>query len=257
MKSIYQDKNFSDFWDKRAGENGEPYKEFVIDPVMFSLIGNLYNKDLVEVGCGNGYLANTFLKKGVKSLVLLDISSNNLDRAKEKVSDKTKVKFLEADIEKKIDIESHTADIVYSNMVMNEIENIQVPFSEIFRILRDGGEFVFSVTHPTWDIIEFLNQSNKIRQLGNYFRRGFAKYVMRTKDGSGVEYEVEHYQRPLSDYFNKLVEAGFVVNRIEEPEISRELLDHHPRFSEYKDHPIGLIFHAIKKQKRKKFWKIF
>ena len=56
------------------------------------------------------------------------------------------------------------------------------------------------------------------------------------------EFEVSHYQRPLSDYFNTLVEVGFRVNEMVEPELTRELLKNNPRFKEYKDHPIGLIF---------------
>lgn len=126
-------------------------------------------------------------------------------------------------------------------------------------MLRKNGTFIFSVTHPSWDLFIFAQEkvgkkSNKIRGLGNYFRRGFATYIMGADSKTnptlakkfGEEFMVEHYQRPLSDYYNQLVEAGFSVRKIIEPELTKQLLKESPRFSEYTDHPIGLIFHAVK-----------
>ena len=60
------------------------------------------------------------------------------------------------------------------------------------------------------------------------------------------EFEVSHFQRPLSDYFNAVVDAGFTVKKIVEPELTKKLLKTAPRFIEYADHPIGLIFYCKK-----------
>jgi hypothetical protein len=60
------------------------------------------------------------------------------------------------------------------------------------------------------------------------------------------EFEVEHYQRPISDYFEQLVQAGFVVKRLLEPELTAELLHNNPRFADYADNPVGLVFYCTK-----------
>ena len=258
MKSIYQNHEFAEFWNKRAGETGEIYKRLILDPIMFSLIGSLKAKRIIELGCGNGYLSPKFIKHNPKSLTMIDISKYNLNFAKEKCQD-IRINYIEQDVTRKWKIRDKSIDLIYSNMLLNEIGNIKTPIKEAFRVLEKGGIFIFSVTHPSWDLYVFAQTNfgkgvNKIKGLGNYFRRGFAKYIMRTagdkssknskKDGEG--FEVEHYQRPLSDYFNTLISAGFSIKKIVEPELTEKLLKEAPRFIEERDHPIGLIFYAIK-----------
>lgn len=258
MKSIYQDKTFAEYWNKRAWDSGEAYKLHVIDPIMFELIGNLDNKTVLELGCGNWYLSKNFIQKWVKSLILADISKYNLANAKQKCNSE-KIEYIQQDVTKKFKIESNSIDIVYSNMLLNEIEDIHTPISESYRILKKWAIFIFSVTHPSWDLYIFAQEkawikSKKIKGLGNYFRKGFAKYIMGgdNKNNPNLaekfknKFEVEHYQRPLSDYFNTLTKAGFNVKNIIEPEPNKELLKNFPRFSEYSDYPIWLIFYCIK-----------
>lgn len=254
MKSIYQNKQFAEYWNKRAGDYGEVYKRYVLDPIMFKLVNSFANKTVLELGCGNGYLAQKFIEKKVNKLILTDISKHNLAFAKQKFQN-NKIEYLEQDATKKWKVSSSSIDIVYSNMMLNEVENIKTPISESFRVLKENGIFVFSVTHPSWDLFIFAQEkagkkSKKIKNLGNYFRRGFAKYIMGSDSKTNPdlakefnkEFEVEHYQRPLSDYFDTLIKVGFKVNKIIEPELTKELLKNNPRFKEYEDHPIGLIF---------------
>jgi ubiquinone/menaquinone biosynthesis C-methylase UbiE len=260
MKSLYQYKKFASYWNKRAGNTGEIYKRLVLDPIMFDAVGSLNEKVVFELGCGNGYLALKFIKQNPKSLILADISEYNLEFAKEKCAD-PRVSFLEQDATEKWRVDSDSVDIVYSNMMLNEVENIKTPIEETFRVLKNGGIFIFSVTHPSWDLFVFAQEkagkkSNKIQGIGNYFRRGFAKFIMgidsktnpALSEEFGEQFKVEHYQRPLSDYFNQLVEANFFVRKIFEPELTEQLLEENPRFVEYKDYPIGLIFCAVKQK---------
>jgi SAM-dependent methyltransferase len=169
------------------------------------------------------------------------------------------VSFVQHDATKPWKIESAAIDIIYSNMMLNEIENITSPIREAFRVLKNGGAFIFSVTHPAWDLFEYVQEkagtpSTKVKGVGGYFRRGPAKFLMgagsktspELKEKYGKEFEVEHYQRPISDYFNALIDAGFSVNRLLEPELTEELLRHAPRFMVYAHNPIGLIFYCTK-----------
>jgi SAM-dependent methyltransferase len=259
QKSLYQNETFANYWNERAGDSGEVYKRYVLDPLMLGLLGELKGKTIVELGCGNGYLAPKLLEQDPKQIVMMDISEFNLQHAARKTKDK-RVSFLEQDATEPWKVETGTVDVVYSNMMLNEIEDIQAPIKEAFRVLRGGGAIVFSVTHPAWDLFMYAQEkagvsSNKVRGLGGYFRRGFAKFVMGSGSKTapelagkyGAEFEVEHYQRPVSDYFNALVSTGFTVNRLLEPELNEDILRHAPRFSVYADNPIGLIFYCTKR----------
>lgn len=258
MKSKYQNKKFSEYWNRRVGKSGEPYKTYVLDPIMLKLVGTFVNKTVLEIGCGNGYLAKQFLKRGSEKLILMDISKYNLEYAR-KNNNSEKIVFLEQDATKDWKLTSDSIDIIYSNMMLNEIADITMPMNEAYRIIKKNGQFVFSVTHPAWDLFVFAQEkagvkSEIMKNLGNYFRRGYASYLMGARSKTNPElaqeyktnFYVEHYQRPLSDYFNTLTDAGFLVKKMIEPKLTKQMMRKFPRFTSYLDHPIGLIFHCVK-----------
>lgn len=250
--SIYRDKTFAEYWNERAGEDGEVYKRFVLDPLLFRELGNFADKTILELGCGNGYLAKKFLEAGAEKLILADISEHNLEYASQKV-DSPKVTFLLQDATKTWQIDDRSIDVIYSNMMLNEVEDISSVCVEAYRALRAGGIFAFSATHPAWDLFIYAQQQvgvepRKVKGLGGYFRRGYAKFIMSTSDRSSghtkkrdEKFEVEHYQRPVSDYCTAVKQAGFGIEKFIEPELTKELLEAAPRFNDYSDRPISMV----------------
>lgn len=61
------------------------------------------------------------------------------------------VEFRQGDIEK-IPVTAHTADVVVSNCVLNLVPNKNAVFSEIFRVLKNGGHFSISDIVLTGDL---------------------------------------------------------------------------------------------------------
>lgn len=258
MKSKYQDPVFAEYWNRRAGSEGESFKRYVLDPIMLHHAGDLRGKTILDLGCGNGYLAQKLLKQNPKKVVLMDISEYNISYAKEKTRD-PRVEFVVADATVPWNIPSQSIDVVYSNMLLNEIENITTPIREAYRVLKPESLFLCSITHPAWYVYIVTQEkagmaSRKIQELKGYFHRGYAKYIMGSDSNTNPdlareynqEFEVEHYQRTISDYFSEFTKAEFTVRHLIEPELTEELISHSPRFTAMKDVPIGLIFIASK-----------
>ncbi len=257
MKSAYQDPQMAEFWDSISGEKGQTYKRYVVRPSMFRLVRTFRKKDILEVGCGNGYLGPIFIRAGANRVLMMDISKDNLKIAQNRNKSK-KVKFLNHDATRKWPLRPSTFDVVYSDMMLNEVKNIKVPIEESYRCLRKGGQLVIAVTHPAWDLFEYARRtfegsSPTIPEAGPYFERKYCEYIMST-NSLGAKYSehykrnfaVEHFQRPLSDYFDHLINAGFKVERLVEPELPESLLKQYPRYRKMSVHPIGLIFSARK-----------
>src|SRR5581483_10568560 len=182
QKSLYQDKTFATYWNDRAGDEGEAYKRYVLDPLMFKLVGKFKDKVVLDLGCGNGYLAPKLLRQSPKQIIMMDISEHNLEHARAKCAD-PKVSFLQQDATGPWRVDSARIDVIYSNMMLNEIEDIKTPINEAFRVLRESGVFIFSVTHPAWDLFVYAQEkagrpSKKIKELRGYFWRGFSKFIM-------------------------------------------------------------------------------
>lgn len=258
MKSAYEEEEFAAFWDQISGSRGQSYKKFVIDPAMLKQVGSLKNKTVIDLGCGNGYMGPLFIRRGAKNVILMDISRPNIEIAKKRNKNE-KVKFIRQDCTKKWRIEDNSTDIIYSDMMLNEIQNIKRPMAEAARVLKRKGKFVFAITHPAWDLYEytkkkFTGKSEVIPGAAQYFFRGYNYFVMSTeslKPPEGHEYKksykVEHYQRPLEDYINTAIKAGFDITKVIEPKLNSKILSVNPGYKEMVDHPIGIIIATEKK----------
>ena len=84
---------------------------------------------------------------------------------------------------------------------------------EAARVLRPGGRFVFSTTHPMrWSLSDDPGEAG-LRVIQSYFDR--TPYV--EQDAGGTATYVEHH-RTLGDRVRELAEAGLHVSDVVEPE---------------------------------------
>lgn len=179
------------------------------------LLGNVGDKDILEMGCGGGQNSIVLAKRGARS-VGLDVSEEQIMYAKNLArKQKSEVSFLVATMEE-ASVKDESFDIVLSSCAIGYSENPRRIFHEVFRILRKDGLFVFCVVHP------IANRGRPIRSgtrrlwgLGNYFYR--RKRIWKWKLEERVA-EFYGFGRPFEDYFNPLVASGFVVEKILEPE---------------------------------------
>ncbi|MFA7243979.1 MAG: class I SAM-dependent methyltransferase [Patescibacteria group bacterium] len=250
--SAYLDPEFASFWNEATGDNGGVYKQYVLNPQLLSEIGTLNGKTVVDLGCGNGYFSSQIEGQNPDRLILIDISPHNLDFARKRVQTNI-AEFIEQDVTKPWKIKPNSVDVIFSGFLLNELEEIDFVTSQAFKTLKNGGRFLFAITHPVWDLVTYLRgqadgKERTIRGSKGYFSRGYSKFTMDNSKIRDVDvaqkyqkvYEIEHYQRPISDYFNSLIKAGFVVEKMLEPEVTAELLEKQPKFP--KTYPIGLVF---------------
>ena len=84
---------------------------------------------------------------------------------------------------------------------------------EVFRVLRPGGRWVFSVTHPMrWIFLDDPGDGGLVAVHPYFDRTPYVEY-----DDDGEATYVEHH-RTLGDRIREIVAAGFVLTDIVEPE---------------------------------------
>jgi 2-polyprenyl-3-methyl-5-hydroxy-6-metoxy-1,4-benzoquinol methylase len=47
----------ADWYDQKQGDTGDLWHRSLIDPPLLRLIGDVSGKDVMDLGCGNGYLS--------------------------------------------------------------------------------------------------------------------------------------------------------------------------------------------------------
>jgi ubiquinone/menaquinone biosynthesis C-methylase UbiE len=104
----------------------------------------LRGKDVLEIGCGAGYDALTFLRNGAH-YTGIDITPENPERVRSHLSHYgLDANVLEADAEM-LPFEDEQFDVVYSNGVLHHTPNMSRALEESHRVLRQGGELYVSV----------------------------------------------------------------------------------------------------------------
>jgi SAM-dependent methyltransferase len=84
---------------------------------------------------------------------------------------------------------------------------------EVARVLRPGGRWVFSVTHPIrWSFLDDPGPGGLVAKTSYFDRRAYVEV-----DEHGAPTYAEHH-RTLGDRVREIVGAGLVLDDIVEPE---------------------------------------
>ena len=171
------------------------------------VLRNLRGKKILEIGCGGAQCGIAMVKKGAK-VTGMDISGEQLKFAKKLAEkNKVKIKLIQRDIVNLKPIKSKSQDIVFSAYALLYVHDLKKCFNEVYRVLKKKGIFVFSLDHPFESMVD--KKTMKVRR--SYFKTG--KYSEKYTKGTWVG-----YTRTVSDFFDTLINAGFQIERIIEPD---------------------------------------
>lgn len=210
---------------------------------QLQMVGDVEGKHLLEIGCGGGQCAIAFAKRGA-IVAGKDLSEEQLAFAralakKEGVS----VEFYLGTIEELPEFGNASQDIVFSAWALPFVENLGRCFREVHRVLIPGGIFVFSLNHPFSAALSDGRPPLTVR-----FRYWD---VLREwhQDDDPSKPRFREFARPISETFQTLRDAGFVVDRIVEPpplEHERNSWDDSYPLERLRLVPATIIFKAIK-----------
>jgi len=214
--------------------DGDPNRLFVIDPALWSLLGDVSGLSVLDAGCGNGYLTRLLATKGA-NVTGMDYSRTFIDYCtKVEVEMNLGCKFLEASVTDMKEVESKSFDIVVSNVVLVDVLDYKTAFKEIARVLKDDGRFIWSNTHPifgrsaTGGDFRFprdsrRNESRYLKMIDRYFDSGGELVAWWTSP-------TWQFIRTLEEYSKALKDAGLVISEIVEPRPSIEDIQKNPDF---------------------------
>jgi len=239
------------WYDDKQGEEGDLWHRELIDPTLWRVIGDPAGLDVLDLGCGNGYVARRMARAGAR-VTGVDASPAMVERARaHEARQPLGITYLVADAARLDALASSSYDLVVSNMVLMNVEHAEGAIHEASRVLRPGGRFVASLSHPCFDIwessgwqIEMVGtQRIAWRKVRGYRQQQAAKVPWRGPQGE--TWETWTYHRPLSWYFRRLREAGLAVTAVEEPEPTEAFLRESPQVW-IADVPLHCVFEAIK-----------
>ncbi|WP_315524996.1 class I SAM-dependent methyltransferase [Corynebacterium durum] len=191
-----------------------PTGEFYWCPEMLHerdirLLGDAGTSRVLEIGCGSAPCSRWLAADGAGFVTGFDISANMLAHAGD-----TTVPLVQADA---VDMpyRDSSFDIAFSAFgAIPFVADSAGLMREVARVLRPGGRFVFSITHPMRWIFPDNPGEGGLTVFTSYFNR--SPYVERDPDTGTATY-VEHH-RTLGDRIRELIAAGFIIDDVIEPE---------------------------------------
>jgi SAM-dependent methyltransferase len=185
----------------------KPHNAFYDRPAVLSLLPPINGKRVLDAGCGPGVYAEWLARNGAE-VVGVDFSPEMVRLARERLRGRAEI--LEADLGRGLDLPNASFDVIVSALALDCVRDWGMTFREFFRLLRSPGFLVFSAHHP---FDEFFEHHPK----GNYFAVELVQMEFNWRE-LAAPVRVPYYRRSLSAMIEPLLEAGFILERLLEPQ---------------------------------------
>lgn len=243
MQNIYDDPRFfaayRELRDARRGIN-----EAIEQPALRRLLPPLDGIDILDLGCVDGELARWCVERGARRVVGLELSARMLALARERTTEGG-VLLVRTAIEQAAFVPT-SFDLVVSSFALHYVADYAGVVHRAFEWLRPGGRIVFSVEHPVITA-QVAKQGWVADHVG---RRLFWALDDYADEGERrqrwfVDGVLKQHRR-VATYVNGLLDAGFLLERLDEPEPLREATRDRPDLVDDRRRPPILVLAARK-----------
>ena len=255
----------ADQWtaDVRAGFDS--YRELFTWPAFRQFLGHVAGCRVIDLGCGEGSNTRHIARAGA-TVVGIDLSDRLIGHARAaEAAEPLGITYHVGSYSERTSCDDASFDLAISTLALMDGADLKGAMNEAYRLLRPGGRLVFSVLHPChispglrWE------RDGEGRTTGlvvdRYHDRSpfietwrFGDRPKPTDDRPQVEpFAVPRFPRTLADWTNAIADAGFVIERMEEPVPSEEAIAAHPRFARWRDHAAILLMVRAKRPEQER-----
>ena len=140
------------WWDERQGDEGDLWHRTLIDPTLFRVLGPVEGLHMLDLACGNGYIARKLARAGAR-VTGVDASTPVMEHARAREErEPLGIGYHVADAARLDGLGDASFDVVVCNMALMDIPDAEGALREAARVLRPGGRLITSLPHPCFDV---------------------------------------------------------------------------------------------------------
>ena len=206
------------------------------------LLPDFHGKHVLDLSCGYGWHCRYAAENGAESVLGIDISERMLEKA-ERMTEKGVIEYRCSPMED-AEFPPSSFDVVISSLALHYVGDYRKMVLKISSWLRKGGCFVFSVEHPVFTSQGpqdwFYDEDGRIMHfpVDNYYYEG-------KRDAVFLGHHVVKYHRTLTTYLSALLENGFSITGVVEPQPPQSMLSI-PGMKDEMRRPMMLLVSAIR-----------
>ncbi len=214
-------------------------------PEFEKMLPYFSGRTVLDIGCGFGWHCLYAAKHDAAKIVGIDISENMLQVAQKKAREEgaSNISYLKMPMEE-YEYPEDTYDIVLSSLALHYISDLPAIYQKVYRTLKTGGYFVFSVEHPIFTAYGnqdwFYGEDGEILHwpVDRYFEEGSREAVF-----LGETVQKQHHT--LTGWLQPLLKAGFQICQLCEPQPPEHMMEI-PGMKEELRRPMMLLISARK-----------
>lgn len=206
------------------------------------LLPDFSGKRVLDLGCGFGWHCRYAADHGASLVVGTDLSEKMLEGARERNSGPN-ITYERMAMED-IDYPDSSFDVVLSSLALHYVEDFSLICRKVHRCLAPSGVFVFSCEHPVFTAYgtqDWYCDGEGVPlhwPVDRYFTEG-------RREAHFLGCEVVKYHKTLTTYVNTLLQTGFALTGLVEPQPDPRLLDV-PGMRDELRRPMMLLVSAVR-----------
>ncbi len=234
------------FWDEKMGE-GNDFANLLCWPAIQRLLEPQAGQRILEIACGNGLFSRRLGELAAR-VTATDFSAELIKLALARTPASLPVEYQVVDATDRaalLALGEGTFDSALCNMALFDIADIEPLFATLPVLLKPGGCFVFTLTHPAFNnasCVHVAEEQDVEGEMRLVYSVKVSRY-MSTYQAHGIAIRGQpvpqlYFERPLQYYLNLGFSNGFVLDGFEERAFPPEHPQYNPlgwggRFSEF------------------------
>lgn len=229
---------------KKIRENQVNANNLFEIPALFSMMPNLKDKTILDLGCGFGEHCKGFVESGAKKVIGIDISEKMLEIAKQENAD-SKITYINMPMENIFEL-TEKFDIIISSLAFHYVEDFAGVVKNVYNLLNENGIFIFSQENPLCTCHSGGQRWTKDEN-GNKLYLNLSNYgIEGERESTWFVDNVKKYHRTFSSIINTLIETGFKIEKLIEPLPTEDLLKKYPDYKDLFHKPDFLLVKCAK-----------
>ncbi len=194
-----------------------------IAPMVEKMLETRSGETVLDVACGNGAFSRRLTELGA-TVIASDFSAELIRLAKQQPAAGIQYHVADATSEAELGAlgDAGQFDAAVCNMAIMDMPAIAPLYRSVYRLLKPGGRFVFTVMHPCFNGQAITMMAERPDYaVETVFSIKVSEYSTgRLTKGLAIAEQPEpqfYWHRPLESLLNPAFEAGFLMDRFEEP----------------------------------------
>jgi ubiquinone/menaquinone biosynthesis C-methylase UbiE len=235
--SKYWNEN-AEAWTYLARQGRDITRDNLNTPAFLSMLPDVKGLRGLDMGCGEANNTRLVAELGA-TMHGIDASDVFIGHANHAEEEKPLGITFQVGSGANLPFEANTFDFVMATLFLMDVPAPLLCIKEAFRVLKKGGFFQFSITHPCfqtrrWEWIKENEQKVGVI-CGDYFEGEQGQIQQWTFTHSSdlekqnfEKFKVPTYYFTLSEWLNWLITTGFTLEQFNEPTISSEKIAQYP-----------------------------